>query len=121
MRSIRGSNTSRFRHPNILGLYGYFHDDSRIFIILEYAANGALYDELRKRIRFTEKEAAKVREDSTRWVDAPLTWDDTSTLRKWSMLWHIYTTTKSFTVISSQKTSCWAAMARSKLETLDGP
>ncbi|OAD02167.1 hypothetical protein MUCCIDRAFT_74093 [Mucor lusitanicus CBS 277.49] len=47
------------RHPNILGLYGYFHDDSRIFIILEYAANGALYDELRRRIKFTEKEAAK--------------------------------------------------------------
>ncbi|GAN03366.1 aurora kinase A-B [Mucor ambiguus] len=47
------------RHPNILGLYGYFHDDKRIFIILEYAANGALYDELRKRIRFTEEEAAK--------------------------------------------------------------
>ncbi|KAI8643180.1 kinase-like domain-containing protein [Parasitella parasitica] len=47
------------RHPNILRLYGYFHDQDRIFLILEYAAKGVLYTELRARVKFTEEEAAK--------------------------------------------------------------
>lgn len=29
---------SHLRHPNILRLYGYFHDDTRVFLILEFAA-----------------------------------------------------------------------------------
>lgn len=37
---------SHLRHPNILRLYGYFHDDTRIYLILEYAPKGALYKEL---------------------------------------------------------------------------
>ncbi|XP_037033453.1 aurora kinase C-like [Bradysia coprophila] len=37
---------SHLRHPNILRLYGYFHDDTRIYLILEYAPNGTLYKEL---------------------------------------------------------------------------
>lgn len=47
-------------HPNILRLYGWFHDDERIFMILEYAYGGELYRELRKKGRFTEKQAATV-------------------------------------------------------------
>lgn len=31
---------SHLRHNNILRMYGYFHDDNRIYIILEYAPNG---------------------------------------------------------------------------------
>lgn len=31
---------SHLRHPNILRLYGYFHDDSRVYLILEYAPKG---------------------------------------------------------------------------------
>lgn len=31
---------SHLRHPNILRMYGYFHDDSRVYLILEYAPNG---------------------------------------------------------------------------------
>lgn len=31
---------SHLRHPNILRLYGYFHDESRVYIILEYAPKG---------------------------------------------------------------------------------
>lgn len=31
------------RHENILRMYGYFHDDKRIYLILEYAPGGALY------------------------------------------------------------------------------
>lgn len=48
------------KHPNILRLYGWFYDDERVFLILEYAHNGELYKELRKRGHFSEKQAAKV-------------------------------------------------------------
>lgn len=37
---------SHLRHPNILRLYGFFHDSARIYLILEYAPKGALYKEL---------------------------------------------------------------------------
>ncbi|KAI9470883.1 MAG: kinase-like domain-containing protein [Benjaminiella poitrasii] len=46
------------KHPNILRLYGYFHDKTRVFLILEYAAKGELFTELQNRGRFTEPEAA---------------------------------------------------------------
>ena len=37
---------SHLRHPNILRLYGYFYDATRVYLILEYAARGELYKEL---------------------------------------------------------------------------
>lgn len=46
------------KHPNILRLYGWFHDAERVFLILEYAHNGELYKELRKKGHFSEKQAA---------------------------------------------------------------
>ncbi|XP_008354754.3 serine/threonine-protein kinase Aurora-3 [Malus sylvestris] len=46
------------RHPNILRLYGWFHDDDRIFLILEYAHGGELYGLLRKTTYLSEKQAA---------------------------------------------------------------
>ncbi|KAE9619718.1 hypothetical protein Lal_00038116 [Lupinus albus] len=46
------------RHPNILRLYGWFHDDERVFLILEYAHNGELYKELRKQGHLSENHAA---------------------------------------------------------------
>ncbi|VFQ94636.1 unnamed protein product [Cuscuta campestris] len=49
---------SSLSHPNILRLYGWFHDDERIFLILEYAHGGELYKELRKCGRFSEVQAA---------------------------------------------------------------
>lgn len=48
------------RHPNILRLYGYFHDETRVFLILELAAKGELYKELQKQERFPEDVAARV-------------------------------------------------------------
>lgn len=48
----------RLRHPNILRMYGYFHDEKRIYLILEYAKYGALYKLLKERGRFDEKTAA---------------------------------------------------------------
>lgn len=49
------------RHPNILRLYGWFHDDERIFLILEYAFGGELYKELKKKGHLSEKQAATVK------------------------------------------------------------
>ncbi|KAK7847629.1 serine/threonine-protein kinase Aurora-3 isoform X1 [Quercus suber] len=49
---------STLRHPNILRLYGWFHDSERIFLILEYAHGGELYRELRKRGFLSENKAA---------------------------------------------------------------
>lgn len=56
----------RLRHPNILRMYGYFHDEKRIYLILEYAKNGALYKLLKERGRFDEKTAAIYVRDLTK-------------------------------------------------------
>ncbi|XP_076381865.1 uncharacterized protein LOC117222909 [Megalopta genalis] len=37
---------THLRHPNILKMFGYFHDDKRVYLILEYAPNGELFKEL---------------------------------------------------------------------------
>lgn len=50
---------SNLRHPNVLRLYGHFHDSKRIFLILEYAGKGELYKHLRKEHRFPEWKAAQ--------------------------------------------------------------
>lgn len=49
---------SNLAHPNILRLYGHFHDTKRIFLILEFAGRGELYKHLRKAQRFPEPLAA---------------------------------------------------------------
>ncbi|KAM7275951.1 hypothetical protein ACFE04_017817 [Oxalis oulophora] len=49
---------SALRHPNILRLYGWFHDAERIFLILEYAHRGELYGEIKKKGYLSEKQAA---------------------------------------------------------------
>lgn len=46
-------------HPNILRLYGHFHDSKRIFLILEFAGKGELYKHLRRETRFPEWKAAQ--------------------------------------------------------------
>ncbi|XP_053119835.1 aurora kinase B [Hemicordylus capensis] len=50
-------------HPNILRLYNYFHDKSRVYLILEYAPRGELYKELQKYQRFDEKRTATYMEE----------------------------------------------------------
>jgi aurora kinase len=50
---------SNLRHPNVLRLYGYFHDSKRIFLILEFAGKGELYKHLRKENKFPEWKAAQ--------------------------------------------------------------
>ncbi|OQV20272.1 Aurora kinase A-A [Hypsibius exemplaris] len=49
---------ARLEHPNILRMYGYFWDDARIYLILEYAPNGELFKILRARHHFNERESA---------------------------------------------------------------
>ena len=50
---------SNLRHPNVLRLFGYFHDKKRIFLVLEYAGHGELYKHLRKAGKFPEWRAAQ--------------------------------------------------------------
>ncbi|OOF96529.1 hypothetical protein ASPCADRAFT_514808 [Aspergillus carbonarius ITEM 5010] len=50
---------SNLRHPNILQLYGHFHDRKRIILILEYAGKGELYKHLQRENRFPEWMAAQ--------------------------------------------------------------
>jgi aurora kinase len=49
---------SHLRHPNILRLYGYFYDSTRVYLILEYAAKGELYKELQRVGHFDESRTA---------------------------------------------------------------
>lgn len=49
------------RSANILRMFGYFWDDKRCYLILEYAPGGEMFGELQKRGKFTERESAMVR------------------------------------------------------------
>ncbi|GAA5937608.1 hypothetical protein JCM10213_008409 [Rhodosporidiobolus nylandii] len=50
---------SHLAHPNILRLHGYFHDEKRIFLILEFAGKGELYKQLHRAGRFSEKRSSR--------------------------------------------------------------
>lgn len=50
---------SNLTHPNVLRLFGHFHDAKRIFLILEFAGQGELYKHLRREQRFPEPKAAQ--------------------------------------------------------------
>ncbi|KAJ2365742.1 spindle assembly checkpoint kinase [Coemansia sp. RSA 2607] len=50
---------THLRHPHILRLYGYFHDEKRVYLILEYASEGEMYKMLQKQGSFSEEVAAK--------------------------------------------------------------
>lgn len=52
---------SNLRHPNILRLHGFFHDETRIFLMLEFAGKGELYKQLHRLGRFSEKRSSRVR------------------------------------------------------------
>jgi serine/threonine protein kinase len=49
---------SHLRHNNILRLYAYFYDEKRVYLILEYAAQGELYKKLQKEGRFSYQTTA---------------------------------------------------------------
>ncbi|KAJ7356624.1 kinase-like protein [Mycena albidolilacea] len=47
------------RHPNIIRLFGFFHDETRIFLMVEFAGKGELYKQLSKHGCFTEKRSSR--------------------------------------------------------------
>ncbi|KAG6820976.1 hypothetical protein H0H93_008605 [Arthromyces matolae] len=47
------------RHPNVLRLYGYFHDERRVFLVLEFAGKGELYRQLSKVGRFSDRRSSR--------------------------------------------------------------
>ena len=49
---------SHMRHQHVLRLYGYFYDEARVFLILEYAAGGEVYKLLQKLKTFGEEVVA---------------------------------------------------------------
>mmetsp|Transcript_1463 Transcript_1463/g.2790 ORF Transcript_1463/g.2790 Transcript_1463/m.2790 type:complete len:310 (-) Transcript_1463:304-1233(-) len=50
---------SNLRHRNVLRLFGYFYDATRIYLILEFAPGGELYKVLTTKGRFSEKTSAR--------------------------------------------------------------
>ena len=50
---------AHLRHPNILRLYGYFYDNDRIYLILEFAPGGEVYKVLQREHHFTEEKSAR--------------------------------------------------------------
>lgn len=49
---------AHLKHDNILRMYGFFYDDEKIYLILEYAPGGELYKTLTEIGNFSEKVAA---------------------------------------------------------------
>ncbi|XP_076005183.1 aurora kinase B [Genypterus blacodes] len=54
---------SHLKHPNILRFYNYFHDRTRVFLVLEYAPRGEMYKELQKAGRFDDQRTATYMEE----------------------------------------------------------
>ncbi|XP_070818529.1 aurora kinase B-like isoform X1 [Chaetodon trifascialis] len=54
---------AHLKHPNILRFYHYFHDQKRVFLVLEYAPRGEMYKELQRCGRFDDQRTATVRLD----------------------------------------------------------
>uniref|UniRef100_A0A0N4ZLK5 Aurora kinase n=1 Tax=Parastrongyloides trichosuri TaxID=131310 RepID=A0A0N4ZLK5_PARTI len=50
---------AHLNHPNILKMYNWFHDEKKIYLVLEFAGNGELYKELSKCKTFDEIRSAK--------------------------------------------------------------
>ncbi|KAG8195330.1 hypothetical protein JTE90_001351 [Oedothorax gibbosus] len=49
---------THLHHPNILRMYSYFYDDSKIYFVLEYAARGEVYRSLQNHGHFDENKTA---------------------------------------------------------------
>lgn len=50
---------SHLNHPNVLKMYGFFYDDDKIYLILEWAPHGELYANLKSHGRYQEERAAE--------------------------------------------------------------
>ena len=45
----------RLRHRNIVGFYGFFHDQDHFYILSEFATDGHLFGQLKKHHRLEEE------------------------------------------------------------------
>lgn len=50
---------SNLRHPNISRLFGHFHDDKKVYLLIEYVAQGELFKVLRRKGTFNDVRASK--------------------------------------------------------------
>lgn len=50
----------RLRHPNILRLFGYFYDDQSVYVVLEYAPYGNLYQKIKRERNLSEDLARSI-------------------------------------------------------------
>ena len=50
---------SRLRHAGILALHGYFHDEKRVYLVLELASGGELFKQLQKVNTLSEVQTAR--------------------------------------------------------------
>lgn len=52
---------SHLRHPNVLRMFGYFYDETRVYLILEFAPRGEMYKCLKKQPegRFDDRRSAR--------------------------------------------------------------
>jgi aurora kinase, other len=41
-------------HPNVLKMYGFFHDPNKVYLLLELVTSGCLFKEIRKKNHFEE-------------------------------------------------------------------
>ena len=50
---------TRLRHPGVLRMHGYFHDEKRVYLVLELAPGGELFKRLQAETTFSEAQTAK--------------------------------------------------------------
>ena len=50
----------KIRHPNVLQLYEIFESDSNIHMVVEYLEGKELFDQIKERGQYSEKDAATV-------------------------------------------------------------
>lgn len=44
---------SHLKHPNILRMYGFFTDEKKVYLILEFAPGGELFKDLQKQVFYS--------------------------------------------------------------------
>ena len=60
---------SYLKHENIVQLYGYFDDEEKFYLLLEFCEEGELADLLKQHKRLAETEASNIVEQICRGVD----------------------------------------------------
>ncbi|ETO21659.1 hypothetical protein RFI_15547 [Reticulomyxa filosa] len=50
---------ANLRHPNVIRLYGYFYDQEKVYLMLEFCAGGEVFNHLRAAEKFDERRSAR--------------------------------------------------------------